>query len=86
MNLEDAERDDRVPLLVQARVRKLSSDDALLALTPDVKVGDVFIVDLSTRHRSVLLNKEYKVLHEKEIVQCAETGGWIAMECVELFV
>lgn len=74
------------PCLVQARVIKLATDDGLLKLTDDVTIGQVYVVDISTRATTVLLNKDKQQLHEKEIMQCAEDGGWLALECIELFV
>ena len=82
MSVDDA----RQPYLVRARVVKLTSDDHMLELTSDVNVGDVFIVDISTRCVAHLLNRKYAVVHDKEVVQCAETGGWLAVECIELFL
>jgi hypothetical protein len=74
------------PQLIQARVTKLVTEDGLLRLTKDVRIGDVFLVDIYTRSTTVLLNKEKQELHEKEVIQCFDDGGWLAMECIELFV
>jgi hypothetical protein len=73
-------------MLLWCRVIKTNTDDGLLPLRPGVAIGDKFLVDLDTRQRSVLLNNEYGITHEKELVQEAETGGWLPVECVQLFL
>lgn len=71
------------PVLVRARLSKMTTDDGLLSVI-DARAGDIVIVDLSTRTTTVLLNKQYNVMHEKDLIQSAEDGGWFPCECLEL--
>lgn len=84
MVLPHVEADDRQPCLLRARVRQLVTSDGLLRLTDDVTIGHLYVVDLSTKTTARFINRELQTIHEKEVVQCAEDGGWIALECVDL--
>jgi hypothetical protein len=67
---------------MMARVVKLQTDDGSLSLKDTVKVGETFIVDLSTKSPVPVSRGQSVVI--QALVQCAEDGKWLPMECLEL--
>lgn len=85
MTTDDVDTMPKASFFIRARVTKLMTADGLLELTADVHVGDVFLVDLASRDTVALMNHRYHVSHEKDVIQEIEEGGWLAMECIQLF-
>jgi hypothetical protein len=71
------------PFLVRARLVKTATDDGSMSLKDSLKVGDYFIIDISTKSPVPMQATDNRIVIQS-VVQCAEDGKWLPMECLEL--
>lgn len=72
---------DGLSFYVRGKVIKQTTEDGKFRLTPDLRIDDVIVVDLYTRHRLEPVLSSNVVV---DFIQCMETGGWLPTECLQL--
>lgn len=78
-----AKGESLVPTFVIATLIKTKSDDGLIEMLPQIKVGKTYRVDLDSRRPGLLWNREFQKSHEKEIID-VDNGLWMPTELLEI--
>lgn len=73
-------------MIVKATLVKHKTDDGLVEFNAGVPLGQEYLVDLQTRRKAQMLNGEFMVMHEKEVINDATNGRWLPIECLKLQV
>ena len=77
---------DRPVILVQTRVRAMTTLDGMVDLNDTVTMGQVLIVDINSGADVGLFSHKYNTAHVKRVVRVVDTGGIIPLECLEVWV